>query len=76
MNDNDIENLAAMDELESIKSYIRDIHSENDRYKSFINSLLNPEEYGYAVSNEVRDAARIALGMEPVESCLAKRNRV
>ena len=33
----------------------------------FTRSLLNPEEFGYAVSKEVRDRARVVLGMKAVE---------
>ena len=32
--------------------------------------LLHPEELGHAVTSEVRDRARICLGMAPVESHL------
>jgi len=46
--------------------------NELQKYKSFVNSLLHPEEYGYAVTAEVRDQARILLGMNPVESKLKK----
>lgn len=59
--------------VEIVRNKVEELTIENARYEVFINSLLNPEEYGYAVSNEVRDAARIALRMEPVESCLAKK---
>lgn len=34
----------------------------------FIESLLDPEMFGYAVSAEVRDEARRVLGIEPVEN--------
>lgn len=33
-----------------------------------VHNLLDPEMYGYAVTAEVRDAARVALGMRPVET--------
>lgn len=33
-----------------------------------VHNLLDPEMYGYAVTAEVRDAARVALGMTPVET--------
>ena len=32
--------------------------------------LLCPEQFGYAVTAEVRDAARVALGRTPVEQSL------
>lgn len=35
---------------------------------SFIESLLHPEELGYAVTPEVRDRARLLLGMDRVET--------
>ena len=71
--------------VESVRSFAKDLVSLNNqnyymekeinelqKYKSFVKSLLNPEEYGYAVSAEVRDQARILLGMDPVESKLKK----
>lgn len=33
----------------------------------FIRDLLDPDMFGYAVSREVRNAARKVLGMEPKE---------
>lgn len=36
--------------------------------KEFVLAFLNPEDLGYAVTPGVRDRARIALGMRPVES--------
>jgi hypothetical protein len=33
----------------------------------FIKRLLNPEDLGHAVTKEVRDEARRALGMPPCE---------
>lgn len=39
-----------------------------DKMKSFIESLLNPEENGYAVPLFIRDEARRALGLPAVES--------
>lgn len=35
---------------------------------NFVNKLLDPECYGFAVTAEVRDAARVALGMDAVET--------
>ena len=32
----------------------------------FLRKLLNPEDYGHAVTEEVRDEARILLGIKPV----------
>jgi len=71
--------------VESVRSFAKDLVSLNNqnyymekeinelqKYKSFVKSLLNPEEYGYAVTAEVRDQARILLGIKPVESKLKK----
>lgn len=35
---------------------------------AFLRSLLNPEEWGYAVTPEVRDEARAILGLKRCES--------
>lgn len=40
-----------------------------DAYR-LVNRLLDPEGFGFAVSAEVRDAARVVLGMKPVEQNL------
>lgn len=37
-------------------------------YEKFIYRLLDPEDYGHAVSAEVRDEARVLLGMQKVET--------
>lgn len=37
-----------------------------DAFK-LVNDLLNPEVYGHAVSAEVRDQARVCLGLPKVE---------
>ncbi len=71
--------------IESVQSFAKDLVSLNNqnyymekeinelqKYKSFVKSLLNPDEYGHAVTAEVRDQARILLGMDPVESKLKK----
>ena len=71
--------------IESVQSFAKDLVSLNNqnyymekeinelqKYKSFVKSLLNPDEYGHAVTPEVRDQARILLGMKPVESKLKK----
>jgi hypothetical protein len=55
----------------NLMEYISQLEEQLDKHIQFTNSLLNPEEYGYAVSNEVRDQARILKGMKPVESNLA-----
>jgi hypothetical protein len=71
--------------IESVQSFAKDLVSLNNqnyymekeinelqKYKLFVKSLLNPDEYGHAVTAEVRDQARILLGMKPVESKLKK----
>ncbi len=40
-----------------------------DAYR-LVNRLLDPEGFGFAVSAEVRDAARVVLGIKPVEQNL------
>lgn len=35
---------------------------ENRRLTAFVRQLLDPERYGHAVTEEIRDAARVALG--------------
>lgn len=37
------------------------------RLVAFANMILDPEKYGHAVTPEVRDAAREALGLPKVE---------
>lgn len=59
-------------EERGVKKGFQESQEELQKYKSFVNSLLHPEEYGYAVTAEVRDQARILLGMNPVESKLKK----
>ena len=36
--------------------------------EAFLRNLLNPEMYGHAVTAEVRDQARVLLGMDKVET--------
>lgn len=36
--------------------------------EALIRDLLNPEMYGYAVTPEVRDRARLVLGIAPCEA--------
>ena len=43
--------------------------------ENFLRSLLDPEQFGFAVTGEVRDQARRLLGMEPVET-IKPRQRV
>lgn len=40
------------------------------RLEQLARNLLDPEMFGWAVTGEVRDAARRALGLPPVESRL------
>ena len=39
-----------------------------EKCEQLVNSLLDPEMYGFAVTAEVRDAARAALGRPAVET--------
>lgn len=39
----------------------------NEKVNTFLRNLLDPEKYGHAVTAEVRDEARVLLGMEKVE---------
>lgn len=43
------------------------IETELERLRDFAQSFLNPERNGYAVTKEIRNQARIALGGKPVE---------
>lgn len=38
----------------------------NQQFRKALESMLNPEENGWAFNEEQRDCARILLGMEPV----------
>ena len=40
--------------------------------EAFLKNLLDPEMYGHAVTAEVRDEARILLGMKKVETTQKK----
>ena len=40
----------------------------DDNVHTFLKSLLDPEKFGHAVSAEVRDEARVLLGMSKVET--------
>jgi len=59
-------------EERGIKRGLEESQEELQKYKLFVKSLLNPDEYGYVVTAEVRYQARILLGMNPVESKLKK----
>lgn len=41
--------------------------------ETFLRNLLNPEMYGHAVTAEVRDEARVLLGMKKVETPQRKK---
>lgn len=41
---------------------------QSRQMRKLVSNLLDPEIYGYAVTAEVRDAARVVLGMQPVET--------
>ena len=40
---------------------------------AFLKSLIDPERFGHAVSAEVRDEARVLLGMRKVETPYRKK---
>ncbi len=40
---------------------------------AFLKSLINPDMYGHAVTAEVRDEARVLLGMKKVETKRKKK---
>ena len=43
---------------------------------TFLKSLLDPSRFGHAVTAEVRDEARVLLGMEKVETKHVKVGKV
>lgn len=49
------------------------IEETEQKYKQFLDSLLDPDQYGHAVSPEVRDQVRILKGMKPVEGKSSKQ---
>jgi len=61
-----------MDTREAVNKAIdRMLNSRNERIaqlEDFLHELLSPERFGYAVTAEVRDRARVLLGMESVET--------
>lgn len=52
--------------------YPRGTESPPKEMYNFFRRLLDPNDLGYAVSGEVRDYARMFLGIEPCESYLRK----
>lgn len=53
--------------LEACHRRVTKFVKSHDRLRAFIESFLNPEENGLAVSARIRDEARDVLGMERVE---------
>ena len=47
---------------------IRRLKSREKNLFDFARSLLSPEEFGHAVTGEIRDRARVAIGIRPCES--------
>ncbi len=45
----------------------------SNEVENFLRNLLNPDMYGHAVTAEVRDEARVLLGMEKVETKQKKK---
>ena len=69
----------ACDEMKyyrSVAEYSRGTESTPKDMYDFFRRLLDPNDLGYAVSGEVRDHARLFLGIPPCESYLqnAKTN--
>lgn len=52
-------------QLKPIKACAQ-IIAERDRYREALEAFLDPEMYGWSVSEEVRNHVRRALGIEPV----------
>lgn len=44
----------------------KNIPLDPDKTRDFLKALLNPERYGYSVTEEVRDEARTLLGIRKV----------
>lgn len=65
-----------MDAREAVNKAIdRMLDVRNQRIaelEGFLSDLLSPEQYGYAVTAEVRDRARMLLGIKPVETTKQK----
>lgn len=55
--------------------YSRGTESSPKEMYNFFRRLLDPNDLGFAVSGEVRDYARIFLGIEPCESYLRKNTK-
>jgi hypothetical protein len=53
-----------------MKTRVEQLEVENKKFKKFFERLLNPEDLGFAVTGEIRDHARMFLGLKPVESWL------
>lgn len=47
---------------------IERLAQRNAELRALLMRMLSPEDLGFAVTAEVRDAARQALGMQPVET--------
>jgi hypothetical protein len=58
--------------LQEAQAALAIMAERNARLSEFAHRFLSPEDLGYAVSAEVRDAARAALGRPRVETI--KRN--
>jgi hypothetical protein len=65
----------AVDELQRMQSALelkeaarRQLDADVARLRAFVKSLLDPDFYGHAVTAEIRDAARVALGMPASET--------
>ncbi|SFB96077.1 hypothetical protein SAMN05216344_10698 [Polaromonas sp. OV174] len=68
----------AMDLLRTCRAQANKVQHNTpctNQVKQLLNDMLHPEELGHAVTPEVRDRARLCLGMPAVESHLISRNR-
>ena len=61
-------NLSKHDIIDRLTTIIKEQEAELEPLRQFAKSMLNPEEWGHAVTVPVRDAARQALGRESVET--------
>ena len=53
---------------QGLKQYAKTLGNDLNKAMSLIRDLLDPEMYGYAVTAEVRDRARLVLGIAPCEA--------
>lgn len=59
------------DELAAVLTAL-DASRDSDKALTLCRNLLDPEGYGFAVTAEVRDAARDAIGLRKVETAIRR----